>query len=90
MLTLIPIPDNYAEGEKIFSFERNNLTVKLHPSFADIFDILKETLKVEAVPDEENAVLRFELCEDEDREGYSLKIGDDGITVFASCYTGAF
>lgn len=90
MINLIPMPERITEGDEVYSFEKENATVFASKELKEITQILPEILSCSFKEVNTEACVSFIYDSAEEKEGYSLKIGEKGAKVFASSYEGAF
>lgn len=90
MINLIPMPLSVTESFEVYSMEKKNATVFLSTELEGIYEILPLILNCEFKKAKDTADIRFIYDDAEEKEGYSLKINDKGVKIFASSYEGAF
>ena len=90
MINLIPRPEKITQSPGIYSFSKKNATVFFSTELEGIEELLCEVMNSSFKRVKENADVSFIYDNDEKKEGYSLKIDNSGVRIFASSYEGAF
>ena len=90
MINLIPMPLSITESFEVYSLEKKNATVFISKDLEGIYEILPVILNCEFRKGKETADISFIYDSAEEKEGYSLKINEKGVRIFASSYEGAF
>lgn len=90
MINLIPMAQRITESFEVYSFEKKNATAFFSVELQEISEMLPVVLNCEFKRVKENANISFIYDSAEEKEGYSLKIGENGVRIFASAYEGAF